>query len=156
MKCLTSNTLMIFAALAGSAALRAQDSIQLPLPRVCDYARSRIVQVKLPTGETVEGVCFSTTVDEIQVQTKNGIVKVARAQLSRVTIADIQPRHQLSHLGKQVGKGVSWSAKQVPTEWGVVGVVGIPVTLAFGAVAAPFCLLGDIFGYTKTIEVKIR
>jgi hypothetical protein len=151
-----SKLLMIFAALASSAALRAQDSVQLPLPRVCDYARSRSIQVTMPNGETVEGVCFSTTVDELQVQTKSGIVKVARAQLSRVTIADIQAHHQVRHLFKHVGQGVANSAKLIPTEAGLVGLIGVPTTLAWGAVAVPFCLFGDLIGYTKTVEVKIR
>ena len=147
---------MIFAALAGSAALHAQDSVQLPLPRVCDYANSRTIQVTMPNGETVEGVCFSTTVDELQVKTKSGIVKVARAQLSRLTIADSEKHHQVRHLFKHVGQGVAASAKLIPTEAGVAGAIGVPATLAWGAVSVPFCLFGDLIGYTKTIEVKLR
>jgi hypothetical protein len=155
MKHLTTNTLMIFAALAGSAALRAQDSVDVPLPRVCDYARSRTIQVKLPTGETVEGVCFSTTVDEMQVQTKNGIVKIARAQLSRVSVVEVPRRQHLARLGKHVKQGLDGSVKMIPTEMGLAGVVGVPLTLAYGAVAAPFCLLGDILGYSKNIQVRV-
>jgi hypothetical protein len=159
MKHLTTNTLMIFAALAGSAALRAQDSVELPLEGVCQYANGstspRTIQIKTSSGQTVEGVCFTTTVDEIQVKTPQGIVNIARAQLSRVTLVDIQAHHQLRHLFKHVGKGLDQSAKLIPTEAGLGGLIGIPAILAYGAVATPFCLLGDIIGYTKTTEVKI-
>ena len=152
----TFRSLMIFAALAGSATLRAQDSVQLPLEQVCNYARSRTIQVKTATGETVEGVCFSVSVDEIQVKTQNGLMKVARSQLSRVSVVEMPRRQHLARLGKHVKQGIDGSAKMIPTEAGIVGIIGVPMTLAYGAVAAPFCLLGDILGYSKTIDIRLR
>jgi hypothetical protein len=151
--------LTLFAALAGSTALRAQDSIQLPWNQICNYANSSIphkVQLTTTAGETVEGSCFSVTVDEIQITTKTGLMTVARAQLSRVRMYQTEPRRHLAHLGKDVRAGLAGSVSMIPTEWGPVGLIGIPATLAWGAVASPFCLLGDIIGYTKTTEIKIK
>src|SRR5689334_9638750 len=132
-----SVSLTIFAALCSSAALRAQDVVQLPLERVCEYAKSRTprtVTIKTISGETVEGACFSVDVNEIQIDTGHGLVKVAKAQLSRVTMAEIPRRHQLAHLHRQVHKGVRDSAKIIPTEYGIFGVIGVPLVLAGGAV----------------------
>jgi hypothetical protein len=157
-----TNTLrfsIVLFALAGSTALRAQNSVQLPWNQVCNYTNSRDshkVQITTLSGETVEGVCFAVTVDEIQITTKSGLQKIARSQLTRVKMYDIAPRRQLAHLGKNVAKGLVGSAGMLPTQWGFVGLVGIPATLAWGALAAPFCLFGDIIGYTKTIEINIK
>lgn len=143
-------------------ALHAQEVRDVPFTQVCNFANSPrfynsgTVQIKTANGETVEGVCFSVDLNEIQLNTKNGIVKIARAQLAHVSMIEVPKGHQLRILGKHVGRGISNSAKMIPTEGGIAGVIGVPATLAYGAVAVPFCLLGDLIGYTKTVEIRIR
>jgi hypothetical protein len=157
-----TNTLrfsIFLVALAASTALRAQGSITLPWNQACQYMNSgdsHQIQITTVSGETVQGVCFAVTVDEIRLKTKTGILTIARSQLSRVRMYEIQPRRQLAHLAKTVGSGLKESVKIIPTDWGIIGVVGIPATLAWGGLAAPFCLFGDIIGYTKTMEIKIK
>lgn len=157
-----TNTLrfsIVLLVLAASTALRAQAVVQLPWNQACQYMNngsSHKVQITTLTGETTEGVCFAVTMDEIQLKTKTGILTIARSQLSRVRMYEIQPRRQLAHLAKTVGSGLKESVKMIPTDWGIIGVAGIPATLAWGGLAAPFCLLGDIIGYTKTIEINIK
>jgi len=151
---------MILAALAGLQALRAQTynyvPAQVPLERLCQYAGSSQLSVTTASGETVEGVCFVVNKDELQMQTKTGVVSLARAQLSRVRRYEIPRRHQLAHLGSQLRHGIERSASIVPTPLGLFGLIGIGGTLAYGAVGAPFAAMGDLFGYTKSVEIHIK
>ena len=152
----TLRCLIIFAALAGSVTLRADAPLQMPLSQVCGFTGSRVLTVTTASGETVEGTCFAVNVDEIQVQTKKGILTIARSQLSRVRIYETPPHRHLANLGKDIRTGLEDSVKMIPTEWGLVGVVGVPATLAWGAIASPFCLLGDAIGYRRGIEIRIK
>jgi hypothetical protein len=152
----TLHSLIVFAALAGSPTLRADTLMQLPLNQVCNFANGKTVQVTTGSGETVEGTCFAVSVDEIQIQTKKGILTIARSQLSRVRMYDTPPHRHLVNLGKDIRSGLRGSVKMIPTEWGLVGVVGVPATLAWGAIASPFCLLGDAIGYRQAVEIRIK
>jgi len=147
---------MIFAALAGSATLRADGSMELPFAQVCRFAGSRTLTVTTAAGETVEGTCFTVNVDGLQIQTQKGMVTVARLQLSRVRMYETPPHRHLATLGKDIRTGLRESVRMIPTEWGLVGVVGVPATLAWGALASPFCLLGDAIGYRQAVEIRIK
>src|SRR5438270_11255450 len=109
---------LIFAALAAAGTLRAQDSVQLPWERVCQYANAakpKTVLITTATGEVVEGTCFAVTVDALEIQTNHGIVQVARAQLKRISVSQVKPHHQFLHLAHNIGSGVKHSAQMVPT-----------------------------------------
>ena len=145
---------IIFAALAGSQALRAQAGI--PVEQLCRYANSRTLSITKPDGESVEGTCFSVTKDEVRVQTAQGVVAIAKAQLNRVHMYELKPRHQIAGLGKWMGRGVKDGAEMIPTAFGPVGLIKVGLTLAAGAVASPFAGIGDLLGYSKSIEVRIQ
>lgn len=147
--------LMVFAALAASPALRAQDLVW-PASQVCGKAQSRLMEIELPNGDTVQGTCFRVDVNEMQIETKSGIVSIARSQLSRVRVLDLPRHHQLAHLGGQVRRGLRESGSIVPTPMGVFGLIGMAGTLGYGAAGLPFAAIGDLFGYTKSIEIQIK
>jgi hypothetical protein len=56
------------------------------------------------------------------------------------------PEHRLKSLGKGMKHGMHDGVKMTFSPLAPIGLVVIPGTLAWGAVAAPFCILGDLFG----------
>jgi len=142
----------IFAALACAQAPPARG---LPLENFCNFAGARNVQIDTVSGESVQGVCFSVTKDEIRIQTAHGIVSVAKAQLNRVHVYDVKPRHQMAGVGRWVGRLIKQDAEMIPTPFGLVGLTKLSLTLAAGAAVMPFAGLGDLLGYSKSIEVRI-
>jgi hypothetical protein len=144
---------LISAALACAQATPVRD---IPLPRFCDFAGTRSVQVDTAAGETVQGVCFSVTKDEVRIQTPHGIVAITKAQLTRVQVYEVKPRRQIAGVGKWIGRQVKQGAEMIPTPFGLVGLTKISMSLAAGAVAMPFAGLGDLLGYSKSIEVRIQ
>jgi len=148
------NSLILFAALAGSQALHAQSEV--PAERLCQFTGSSQIAITTTSGETVEGTCFLVNKDEVQVKTNQGIVSVARAQLSRVRKYELPRHHQLIHLGRFVDRGVKASARLIPTAEGPIGVIGVGGTLALAAAGLPFAAFGDLIGYTKSVEIRIK
>jgi hypothetical protein len=68
----------------------------------------------------------------------------------------VKPRRQIAGVGKWIGRQVKQGAEMIPTPFGLVGLTKISMSLAAGAVAMPFAGLGDLLGYSKSIEVRIQ
>ena len=97
---------------------------------------------------------MSVNVDEISVQTQDHrAVKIARAAMARIVMTP-QP-HQLQSLGRGVRKSLKTGFRALLTPMAPAGIVLIPGTLAWAAVAAPFCATGDLFA-RKSTETEIR
>jgi hypothetical protein len=111
---------------------------------VCHYANHRPLVVSTFTGEVVEGYCVSTNVDGLSVIGEDHrVVKIARAALSRMQMR-LSSRHRLQSLGSgmrsTLRQGFNWMLSPLAP----VGIVLIPATVAWGAAAAPFCVIGDL------------
>jgi hypothetical protein len=80
------------------------------------------------------------------VSTKDkGIVKIARATVSRIDMQRSKNNgHQLRALGKGLRQGLKQEFQWLLSPTAPLGIVAVPATLAWGVVAAPFCLLGDL------------
>jgi hypothetical protein len=64
--------------------------------------------------------------------------------------------HQLSALGRNVQKGLRQGFEWLLSPYAPLGIVAVPATVAWGAVAAPFCLLGDLtHKASRTREIKV-
>jgi hypothetical protein len=95
-------------------------------------------------GEKVDGYCVSITIDEIAVTTRDHrVVKIARQALSKLEMQRSRG-HQLRALHKGMHKALAMGFDNLLSPMAPAGIIGIPGTLAWGAVAAPFCLLGDL------------
>jgi hypothetical protein len=112
---------------------------------VCRVTTGRQLTITTTNGGIVDGYCISVDVDEIAVATKDrGIVKIARTAFSRIQMSHPNKRHQLRSLHKGVHEGLRQGFGWLLSPQAPLGMVAVPVTLAWGAMAAPFCVLGDL------------
>lgn len=136
--------LSIIVTLLAVTSLRAADPVNVPWNKLCQAARGGEMRVTTVTGDTVDGYCVAIDVNQLSVTTKDkGIVKIARTALSRLEVNNTKG-HQLRALHKDVHKGLTSSLDDLLSPKAPIGIVGVPLVLGWGAVAAPFCLLGDL------------
>jgi hypothetical protein len=147
--------LPIVAALASP--LRAADPIQTQWHNLCRVSQGHSLQITTSTGEIVEGVCVAINVDEVSIRTvDNRIVKIGRRAYSRILLA-ANDRHPLRSLGKGMKKGFRDGFNMLLSPMAPAGIVVLPVTVAWGAVSAPFCALGELKGkFAKSQEIEVR
>jgi hypothetical protein len=152
-----SGVLTALAMAISSLPLKAADPIEVNWNQVCQVANGRELTVTTANGETTQGYCFSIKVDELAVTTKDHkVVKIARSALSRIDV-DRTKGHQLSSLGKGMHDGFKWGFDSMLSPRAPLGIVALPATLAWGIIAAPFCLLGDLrYKASGKQEIKLN
>ena len=135
----------ILAALTfSSLSVHAADPIQTQWNQVCRVTNGRELIVTTTNGDTVQGYCISIDVDGVRVRTKDGkVARIARTALARLEMRRSKG-HQLSSLRNDMHEGLKFGFDRLLSPLAPVGLVVVPGTLAWGAVAAPFCLLGDL------------
>lgn len=146
------------AAIALTLPLHAASDIQVPWNQVCRAAGGNRLTIQTVDGSTVDGFCMSITVDEMSINTSNGrIVKIARKALARIDMERSKNNgHQLRALGKGMRGGLRTSVGWLLSPSAALGIIGIPATLAWGAVSAPFCAIGDlIYQGNSTQQIKV-
>jgi hypothetical protein len=111
---------------------------------VCRTSSTHQLSVTTSDGKTITGTCASTANDEIALTTNQRVVKIARSTLSRIQMYDPGNGHHLADLGHGMSKSFKTGFGWLFSPAAPLGLVVIPATVAWGAVAAPFCLLGDI------------
>ncbi len=100
--------------------------------------------VTTANGDKIEGTCVSVNVDEIAVTTRDHkVVKIARQTLAKLQLQR-KKGHQLRALRNGMHTGLQSGFDAIFSPYAPAGLVMVPATLAWGAVAAPFCLLGDL------------
>jgi hypothetical protein len=147
----------LIAALALTLPLRADDPIETHWNQLCRVANGRELVVTTTSGEKIEGACFSISLDEMTVTTKgNRAVKIARNALAKVAVHRSKGR-QLAALGRGLNESFHNAEEMTFSPLAPIGLVMFPGTAAWGAVAAPFCLLGDLkdrLNGTREIQLK--
>ena len=130
----------------GIGATRAAGPVEVQWSQVCHVAGNRELSITTQSGETVEGYCTRINVDEIAIITNDHrAVNVARSALAHIRVRRANTKgHQLASLRKAVRGGLKAGFEWLLTPAAPVAVVLLPGTLAYGAVAAPFCLIGDL------------
>jgi hypothetical protein len=138
------NSAVLLVPLLSTLPLRAGDALEVQWNKVCQVANGHELLVRTAAGDTVQGICLSVNVDEMAVRTKdNKIVRVARSTMSRLDMYR-SPNHQLRSLGKGMHAGLKEGSRELLSPKAVAGIAMIPGTLAWGAISAPFCALGDL------------
>jgi hypothetical protein len=127
--------------------------------QLCNTSSGQQLVVSMTSGEKLEGYCVLVTVDALRVQTSNGIVVVARSTVHRLHM--YRPKkNRLASLGKGMKDTLRQGVDDTFSPMAPVGLILIPGTLAWGAVAAPFCILGDIAtklnGPPRVTEIVVR
>lgn len=139
-----SPLLILFATIFPSIPLHAGDSVTVPWERICAASAEHDLHVTTSAGDTWDGYCVSVDVNEVSVNANGKIVRIARDSVNRIMMTP--QRHQLRSLGRGVRKGLSVGVRLTFSPAAPAGLVTIPATLAWGAVALPFCAIGDIAG----------
>ena len=144
MKHIPLKALSFLTLVASALPVSAAEPIVVPWNEVCRTAAGHDLVVTTAAGEKLEGYCYSIDVNTIAVGTKErGVVKIARTALSRIEMQRAKG-HQIASLGKGVHKGLKDGFDALLSPLAPAGIVMIPGTLAWGAVAAPFCIIGDL------------
>jgi hypothetical protein len=150
-------------AAAFSISLRAgnnQQPIETQWERVCSLAHGRELTLTTDQGETIQGYCVSVDVNRVAIRTTGSqgqrVVQISRSTLSKLEMQ--RPKaHQLASLGKGMRHELHEGVKQLFSPLAPAGMVLIPATLAWGAVATPFCILGDLFTpEDRKREIKVQ
>jgi hypothetical protein len=140
--------LTLSAALAWTFPLHAapgnSDVIHSHWGNLCSVAGGRELSVTTSDGKTIQGTCTSTSDTELALRANQRVVKIARSTLSRIQMYQPGSGHHLADLGKDMSKSFKTGFGWLFSPAAALGLVTIPVTVAWGAVAAPFCLLGDL------------
>ena len=131
-------------AITGSSLVHAADRIQVDWTQVCRAAAGNQLAITTTNGDTVDGYCIAVNVNEVSINTDHGIVKVARTAFSRIQMHRPHKGHQLRALGNMMRKSLAKESDWLLSPHAPAGLVSIPPTIAWGAVAVPFCLLGDL------------
>jgi hypothetical protein len=150
--------LTLAAALAWTLPAHAADAIETHWSDVCQLATlgDHLILATV-NGETVESkYCVRVNADEIAVTTSdNRTIRIARAALSSLRLSSAQG-HQLKALGHDLHGGLRTELRWLLSPMAPLGLVSIPSTLAWGAAAAPFCVLGDLVHKARPDrEVKV-
>jgi hypothetical protein len=128
---------------AALAPLEAAD-VQAHWNDLCRVAAGRQLNVTTSDGKTISGACTSTNADELSLTSNQRVIKIARSTLTRIQMYDPGTGHHLADLGDKMSKSFKTGFGWLFSPAAPLGLVAIPATVAWGAVAAPFCLLGDI------------
>ena len=137
--------LALAAVMAWTLPLHAADQIDVNWTEVCKVAAGHQLKITTVAGDTVDGYCMSIDVDVINVTTRDQkVVRLARAALSRIQMRRSKHSHELSSLGHGMHVGLRHGFDWLFSPCAPLGLVVVSGTVAWGAVAAPFCLLGDL------------
>lgn len=138
-----------FSAAAQSPAPTPETSVEWP--NLCANTTKELLTVTTESGDTVQGYCVFVQHDELTLRTVDGkMVKIARGTLRKVLALTVT-EHRLKSLRKGMKEGLHEGVKMTFSPLAPIGLAVIPGTLAWGAVATPFCVLGDLFG-PKPVE----
>jgi hypothetical protein len=125
--------------------LHAAEPMEVRWNEVCRVSAGHQLEITTTAGDTVGGYCVTINVDEISVTTQDRrVVKIARAALSRIQMHRSKNGHGLNSLRQGMHEGLRQGFEWLFSPYAPLGMVVVPGTVAWGAVAAPFCLLGDL------------
>ena len=136
--------LFAFGILVAWAPLHAADDIHAPWNDLCHVAAGRQLNITTSDGKTVNGTCVVTNADDLTLTVNQRAMKIARSTLTRIQMYDPGNGHHLADLGNSMSKSFKTGFAWLFSPAAPLGLVSIPATVAWGAVAAPFCLLGDM------------
>ena len=130
-----------------SSVLHAAAPVEAQWTDVCRVAAGQPLTLTTADGSKIEGYCFAVSVDQISIRTQDrGVVKVTRSALSRISmhLHASNRGHELRALGHGMRVGLRHGFGWLFSPDALMGIVTIPATLAWGAVSAPFCAIGDV------------
>jgi hypothetical protein len=142
------------AGLALTQYAKAENSMKVVWNQVCLASSGQELLLTTSSGDTITGYCASVTVNELALRDSRGkVVKVARGALARIQMRSPE-RHPLRSLGKGMHNGFHQGFEWLLSPMAPLGLVTLPGTVAWGAIAAPFCALGEIKAAGKKTPLR--
>lgn len=139
---LTKTLLFTACCLPLSADSPAPSPLEVKWDTLCRVAKDDRLVVTTTQGDVVEGHCLAIQVDVVTVVTKdNKTIRIARSALQKVQLQPVHER-RLRALGKGLHEGFQRGFDLLLSPMAPVGLVALPGTVAWGAIAAPFCGMG--------------
>jgi hypothetical protein len=150
--------LALTAALSWTVPLHAADPIETHWSDVCKVSAGNELVLTTLDGATADGYCVRVNVDEIAITTlDHRTIHVARATLASLQVRHSHAKgHQLKSLHKEIHEGLREELSWLLSPMAPLGLVAVPATLAWGAVAAPFCMLGDLVSKITPADQEIK
>jgi hypothetical protein len=147
---------LTLAAAAFATPVYAADTVETRWIDLCKTAGNHALSLTTQNGGTLEGTCISIDVNGVQIRNEHKVVTIARSELTRVRLYRAPHGRNLAALGKMVGGSVKEFGPQLLSPMAPFALTAIPTTVAYAAVAAPFCAIGDIVARLKgKREVKV-
>jgi hypothetical protein len=145
---------------AGLTSAVAAEQVSAEWDKLCTVTQRNELSVATNKGQTLKGTCESTTATEMTLRHSGTLVKVDRADISRIQMIRPRGRHQLMPvLGDQVAGMFLGGSSLLASSDAPAGLVLIPVSLAYGIVATPFVAVHDlahkIFDETKSVDIQV-
>lgn len=115
----------------------------VPWNQLCEEFDGKTLVLRERDGSIVKGKCIFVHRKFVSVKTS----APRPLEIKRKDIAHLEavwPRGLTAKLGHQVAYGLESGAGLIFSIWAPVGIVMVPATLVWGAVAAPVCLIRDI------------
>lgn len=151
----------LFAALTTASMLtplHAGEPVKVNWSQLCTLSQGHELSLTTDSGEVVQGSCIGIDVDGVSVKTRDArVIRVARQTLRRIQYERARG-HQLRSLGRMMHAGLSEGTKMVFSPAAPIGLAAVPSVIAWGAVSAPFCVIGDLHERrtTKAREIVIK
>ena len=139
-----------------AAAAGAEGPFTVHWDEICRVAENRQLSITTREGRIIEGRCVSVAADQIDLAAKeHRVITIARPNLARIRLVRDRyaKRHALASLGKGMREGFRTGVQWLLSPAAPLGLVVIPGTAAWGVVAAPFCLLGELVR-TRSVEIQ--
>ena len=147
--------LCFFTVLVGSGALYA-DTVEVPWAKVCEASHGQRLVLTTNDRRDPGRILHVDRRDEIALTKDQRVVRVAKSAVSHLHIRRLKG-HQLAALWKGVGHEMQDGADLLFSPLAPVGAVMVPGSLAWGAVATPFCILADIGNFLAgEDEIKVK
>lgn len=140
----TLRFLIVWTAPAWALPMHAADDLHARWTDLCRVAGVHQLNVTTSDGKTVSGSCSATDTEGLSLTANHQVVKIARSTLLRIQMYQPANDHHLADLGEGMSKSFRRGFGWLFSPAAPLGLIAIPATVAWGAVAAPFCLLGDL------------
>jgi hypothetical protein len=154
----TVTVTVLLAAGVGSAG--AMEQMNVSWGQLCTVAQRHELSVATRNGKTEKGMCESTDASVLTLSRGGKLTKIDRAEISRVRLRRPVSHHGFRDRTEDVGLAILLGgASLVPEALQPLGLISVPIFVAYELVAIPVNalhdLLHEIFNPQKSVEITL-
>jgi hypothetical protein len=144
----------------GMGSAGAKDPMTAPWDGLCGAIGWHDVSITTRSGKTLKGACFSTNARQLTLGRGQKVVKIDRTEILRIRLRPYNRHRLLPKLGDQVADMFVLGSFSLATPAAPMGILLIPVSLAYGAVGTPICAVHDflhtVFDKDRDVEITLN